>query len=94
VERSALERELDAALDQRIVSPLVLGASFDLIDGPGRTWAALVRMMHAELCAEDGLAAQPRMASRWTDMLVSGLALSIPTARSRPACRARAARGP
>jgi AraC-like DNA-binding protein len=77
VDRSALERELDAALDQRIVSPLVLGAGFDLIDGPGRTWAALVRMMHAELCAEDGLATQPRMAARWTDMLVSGLALSV-----------------
>ncbi len=77
VERSALERELDAALDQRIVSPLVLGASFDLVEGPGRTWAALVRMLHAELCGEDGLAAQPRMAARWSDMLVSGLALSV-----------------
>src|SRR6185436_18275457 len=31
VERAALERELDAALDQRIVSPLLLGESFDLV---------------------------------------------------------------
>jgi AraC-like DNA-binding protein len=77
VDRAALERELDAALDQRIVSPLLLGASFDLVDGPGRTWAALVRLMHAELTAEDGLAAQPRMAARWRDMLVSGLALTV-----------------
>jgi AraC-like DNA-binding protein len=77
VERAALERELDAALDQRIVSPLLLGASFDLVDGPGRTWAALVRLVHAELRGEDGLAAQPRMVARWRDMLVSGLALTV-----------------
>ena len=77
VERAALERELDATLDQRIVSPLLLGASFDLIDGPGRTWATLVRLMHAELRHPDGLAAQPRMAARWRDMVVSGLALTV-----------------
>ncbi|GAA0569025.1 AraC family transcriptional regulator [Paractinoplanes ferrugineus] len=77
VERAALERELDAALDQRFVSPLLLGESFDLVDGPGRTWAALVRLLHAELCAENGLIRQPRMASRWRDMVVSGLALTV-----------------
>jgi AraC-like DNA-binding protein len=77
VERAALERELDAALDQRIVAPLLVGPSFDLVDGPGRTWAALVRLLHAELCTEDGLATQPRMASRWRDMVVSGLALTV-----------------
>lgn len=77
VDRAALERELDAALDQQIVSPLLLGASFGLADGPGRTWAAMVRLLHAELRISDGLAAQPRMAARWRDMLVSGLALTV-----------------
>ncbi|MFI1988864.1 AraC family transcriptional regulator [Actinoplanes sp. NPDC020271] len=77
VERAALERELDAALDQRIVSPLLLGASFDLADGPGRTWVALVRLLLAELRGTDGLASQPRMAARWRDMVVSGLALTV-----------------
>ncbi|GIF14096.1 AraC family transcriptional regulator [Actinoplanes teichomyceticus] len=77
VERGALERELDAALDQRVVSPLPLGASFDLVDGPGRTWMALVRLLLAELRGADGLASQPRMAARWRDMVVSGLALSV-----------------
>jgi AraC-like DNA-binding protein len=77
VDRAALERELDAALDQRIVSPLLLGASFDLVDGPGRTWTALVRLLHAELRGQDGLAGQPRMAARWRDMVVSGLALTV-----------------
>jgi len=77
IERAALERELDAALDQRVVSPLPLGASFDLIDGPGRTWTALVRLLYAELHSDDGLTAQPRMAARWRDMVVSGLALTV-----------------
>jgi AraC-like DNA-binding protein len=77
VERAALEREVDAALDQQLVSPLPLGASFDLIDGPGRTWTALVRLLHRELRDEDGLASQPRMAARWRDMVVSGLALTV-----------------
>ncbi|MEU4237002.1 AraC family transcriptional regulator [Actinoplanes sp. NPDC026619] len=77
VERAALERELDATLDQRVMSPLLLGESFDLVGGPGRTWAALVRLLHSELCAEDGLVRQPRMAARWRDMVVSGLALSV-----------------
>jgi AraC-like DNA-binding protein len=77
IDRAALERELDAALDQRIVSPLLLGSSFDLVDGPGRTWTALVRLLHDELRDASGLAAQPRMAARWRDMVVSGLALTV-----------------
>ncbi|WP_229072685.1 AraC family transcriptional regulator [Actinoplanes sp. DH11] len=77
VDRGALERELDASLDQRVVSPLPVGASFDLVDGPGRTWAALVRLLLTELRGPEGLASQPRMAARWRDMVVSGLALSV-----------------
>ncbi|HWS35083.1 MAG TPA: AraC family transcriptional regulator [Actinoplanes sp.] len=77
VERAALERELDAALDQRVVSPLPLGASFDLAAGPGRTWAALARLLLTELSAPDTLASRPRMAARWRDMVVSGLALTV-----------------
>jgi AraC-like DNA-binding protein len=76
VERAALERELDAALDQQVVSPLLLGESFDVAEGPGRTWRSLVQLLHAE-CAEGGLAGQPRMAARWRDMVVSGLALTV-----------------
>nr|GID82099.1 AraC family transcriptional regulator [Actinoplanes derwentensis] len=77
VERAALERELDAALDQRVVSPMPLGASFDLVDGPGRTWSALVRLLLTELSAPDTLAIRPRMAARWRDMVVRGLALTV-----------------
>jgi AraC-like DNA-binding protein len=77
VERGALERQLDAALDRQVVTPLPLGASFDLVDGPGRTWAALVRLLHTELRGPDGLAGQPRMAARWRDLVLSGLALTV-----------------
>jgi AraC-like DNA-binding protein len=77
VERGALERELDAGPDQQVISPLPLGASFDLVDGPGRTWAALVRLLLSELRGPDALASQPRMAARWRDMVVSGLALTV-----------------
>jgi AraC-like DNA-binding protein len=77
VERAALERELDAALGQQIVSPLLLGQSFDVATGPGRTWLTLARLLHAELCAEGGLVAQPRMAARWRDMVITGLALTV-----------------
>ncbi|GAA0444803.1 transcriptional regulator [Actinoplanes capillaceus] len=77
VERAALEREVDAALDQRVISPLPLGATFDLVDGPGRTWAAMVRLLLTELREPDALASRPRMAARWRDMVVSGLALTV-----------------
>src|SRR4051812_45191949 len=77
VDRAALERELDAALDRQLVTPLPLGASFDLAGGPGRTWAALVRLLHAELVEPDGLGSLPRMAARWRDLVISGLALSV-----------------
>jgi AraC-like DNA-binding protein len=77
VERAALERELDAALDQQIVTPLLLGESFDLVEGPGRTWTALVRLLLEELSGKDGLASLPRMAVRWRDMVISGLALTV-----------------
>jgi AraC-like DNA-binding protein len=92
VERFALERELDAALDRRVVTPPPLGASFDLVSGPGRTWASLVRLLHTEFRGgHDGLGSQPRMAARWRDLVISGLALTVehpydgePAGRERP----------
>jgi AraC-like DNA-binding protein len=77
VDREALERQLDAALDRQVVTPLPLGASFDLGADPGRTWAALVRLLHSELRGPDGLAGQPRMAARWRDLVLGGLALTV-----------------
>jgi len=77
VDRTVLERELDATLDRQLVSPLPLGASFAIGDGPGRTWAALVRLLHDELTGTQGLLGWPQMARRWRELLVSGLALTV-----------------
>jgi AraC-like DNA-binding protein len=77
VERGVLEREVDVALDRQLASPLLLGASFGIGDGPGRTWAALVRLLHAELTGAQGLLGRPQMARRWRDLVVSGLALTV-----------------
>ena len=77
VERAALERELDAGLDRQVITPLSMGASFDQVAGPGRTWVALVRLLHTELRGPDGLCHEPRMAARWRDLVISGLALTV-----------------
>jgi AraC-like DNA-binding protein len=77
VDRSALEREVDAALDRKVASPLPLGASFPLVSGPGRSWAALVRLLLEELRGPDALLTVPSMARRWRELVVSGLALTV-----------------
>jgi len=77
VERGVLERELDATLDRQLVSPPPLGASFAIGDGPGRTWAALVRLLHDELSGPQGLLGRPQIARHWRELLVSGLALTV-----------------
>lgn len=77
VDRAALERELDATMDRQMVSPLPLDASFDVRAGPGRTWTALVRLLHSELGGHGGLATQPRMAGHWLDLVLSGLAVTV-----------------
>jgi AraC-like DNA-binding protein len=85
VDRTVLERELDAALDRQLASPLPLGASFAIGDGPGRTWAALVRLLHSELGVMQGLFGRPQMARRWRDLVISGLALTVETPFPVPA---------
>jgi AraC-like DNA-binding protein len=74
VDRAALEREMDAALDRQVASPLPLSTSFATGCGPGRSWAALVRLLLNE---PDELLEQPRMARRWQDLVLTGLALTV-----------------
>jgi AraC-like DNA-binding protein len=76
VDRAVLEREVDAALDRQVSSPMPLGATFATGTGPGRSWAALVRLLLAEMRAE-GLLRQPQMARLLRDLVVSGLALTV-----------------
>jgi AraC-like DNA-binding protein len=77
VDRAALEREVDAALGRQVASPMPLGASFSTGSGPGRSWAALVRLLLEELSGPDGLVDRPQIARHWQDLLLSGLALTV-----------------
>ena len=77
VERLAFERELEAALDLHDGPPLPLGATFGLAAGPGRSWMALIRLLHAELREPDGLATLPWLVRRWRDLAISGLACAV-----------------
>jgi AraC-like DNA-binding protein len=77
VDRAALEREVDAVLGRQVASPMPLGASFSVSSGPGRSWAALVRLLLEEMRGADGLVDRPPIARHWRDLLMSGLALSV-----------------
>ena len=77
VERLAFERELEAALDSHDGPPLPLGATFGLAGGPGRSWMALIRLLHAELREPDGLTTLPWLVRRWRDLAISGLACAV-----------------
>jgi AraC-like DNA-binding protein len=77
IDRLALEQEIATALGRHSASPLPLGSSFDVTGGPGRSWASLVRLLYAELRNPDSLVRQPRMARRWWQLVLSGLALTV-----------------
>ena len=77
VDRAVLEREMDAALDRQVASPLPLSASFATGTGPGRSWFALVRLLLSESHGPEGLLDQPQMARHWRDLVISGLALTV-----------------
>lgn len=77
VGRAALEQELAAALGRPAGAPPPLGPSFNLADGPGRSWLSLVRLLYAELRDPDSVLRAPQLAHRWRQLVVSGLALTV-----------------
>ena len=77
VECLALERELESAFDREFGTPLPLGAGFGLAAGPGRSWLALVRLLHAELRHPEGLASLPPLVRRWRELAISALAQAV-----------------
>lgn len=70
VAKTALERELGAPASDT-------AASFDLTAGPGRSWAAMVRLLMRELDDPQSLARHPTMTRRWWQLLVGGLATVV-----------------
>lgn len=77
VDRAALEREVDAALDRQVASPMPLAASFPTGSGRGRSWAALVRHLLTDMRGYHPLVNRPQIAKQWRDLLISGLALTV-----------------
>jgi AraC-like DNA-binding protein len=77
VDRAALEREVDAALDRQVSSPMPLAASFPTGTGRGRSWAALVRQLLTDMRGHNALVNCPQIAKQWRDLLISGLALTV-----------------
>lgn len=77
VDRATLEREVDAALDRQVTSPMPLAASFPTGTGRGRSWAAMVRQLLADMRGHNPLIARPQIAKQWRDLLISGLALTV-----------------
>ena len=77
VDRAALEREMDAALDRETSCPMPLGGCFATGAGPGRSWTALVRLLLTEPRGVDGLLDAPPIARRWQSLLIGGLALTV-----------------
>ena len=77
VDRAALEREVDAALDRQVSSPMPLAASFPTGSGRGRSWAGLVRQLLADMRGHNPLVNRPQIAKQWRDLLISGLALTV-----------------
>ncbi|MGA5298563.1 AraC family transcriptional regulator [Nucisporomicrobium flavum] len=77
VERLAFERELEAVLELRDGPPQPLLATFGLAAGPGRSWMALIRLLHAELREPDGLSTVPWLVHKWRDLAISGLACAV-----------------
>jgi AraC-like DNA-binding protein len=77
VDRLALERELGPALNGHAGLALPLGATFGLAGGPGRSWLALIRLLHAEARQADGLSLLPHLLRQWRELAVSGLAQAV-----------------
>jgi AraC-like DNA-binding protein len=77
VDRLALDREFDAALDRQVGVPLPLGATFGLAGGPGRSWLALIRLLLGETRQPDGLTLLPQLLRRWRELAISGLAQAV-----------------
>ncbi len=77
VDRRVLESELAAVSGTPGGRPSPVTPSIDLATGPGRSWAALIELLSRELPDPGGLVRQPRMAHRWSRLVVGGLAVAL-----------------
>jgi AraC-like DNA-binding protein len=78
IARPALEAELSALLGRPVSGPIELPPAMDLRDGPGKSWARLVRLMEGEIEQRAGLMYQPLIAEQLRRGVLSGLLLAVP----------------
>lgn len=77
IERGVLERKLQTLLDTTVDLPIRLPAGLDITDGPGRSWAALVRCVAGEFANDTGLLNQPLIVKHLQESLTVGLLLAV-----------------
>ena len=94
LDRGTVDQALSAAL-RRPGSPTPLAPSIDLRAGHGRSWAALLRLLVAQLGDPDSVLHEPMAAMPFTDTIVNGFLMATSPAyrqaMDRPAERMRPA---
>jgi AraC-like DNA-binding protein len=77
IDSAALDREVAAAMGRPAGAASAVRADFDVTDGRGSSWLALVRLFYSELRTPGSLVQQSQMARRWWQLTLSGLALAL-----------------
>ncbi|MEV4642278.1 AraC family transcriptional regulator [Actinoplanes sp. NPDC049548] len=76
IEQGYLENQLQSRLGATVQSPLELSGDLDVGAGPGRGWAALVRLVAGEFRTATGMLEQPLITGRLIETLTVGLLLA------------------
>ncbi|MEU1073488.1 MULTISPECIES: AraC family transcriptional regulator [unclassified Streptomyces] len=76
VEAPDLLRHLEVLLDRSVPAGTRLAPELDLTQGPGLSWSRMVALVVREMDNEHGALAQPLMAARLQDALLTGLLLA------------------
>jgi transcriptional regulator GlxA family with amidase domain len=76
IERSLLERQLQAMLDAPVSLPIRLPAQLDLTQGRGRSWAAMIRWVADDFGNHASLVNYPLIVEQLRESLTMGLLLA------------------
>jgi len=93
IERSALERHLEALVGGVVPGPIRFELALDLTSSRGRSWAGAVALLVSDL-SRPGIADNPLAAAQWSQLLMTGLLLSQAHSYSEHLERPHAPSGP
>ncbi|GAB7044026.1 MULTISPECIES: AraC family transcriptional regulator [Catenuloplanes] len=77
VDRETMERTLGRMIGRPVEESILLAPVMNVVDGPGRTWTGLVRLLAAQSRGPDGLAAHPLLGPQIAEAAVRALLLSV-----------------